>query len=192
MKCVVFHTVKSTADKKRIVKDAPFLCKDKPEELKEWLGDGYYFWECFEELAHWWGKVHYKGKYVICKTFFHCKNKEVLDLVGNTSQMREMTELVAALKADEGYQEDEFSAQFVINFLKTNTYKPFVYKAIRVYSQECSSDKEVNDTKLFFNKRSFINLCPEIQICVLDKTTLDLPMRIFYCSEKEAASSLTV
>ncbi len=73
MKRTVFQTVLSTPDKDAIIAQAPFLCKDKPGELKEWLGEGYYFWETFEALAHWWGGVrylHHHQDYVICKTTF--------------------------------------------------------------------------------------------------------------------------
>jgi len=195
VKCEVYHTVESTEDKALIIKTAPFPCQDKPGELNEWLGDGYYFWEGSIKLAHWWGKVHYKraGKhYAICRTFFHWEDGEILDLVGNTQQIKEVWKLVRQLKVNPYYDSSEFSAQFIINHIRKHAVKPFYYKAIRVYSEQCSGDKEVKDSKLFFDGHSYLNLCPEIQICVLDKTTLDLPMKLVYCSEEEDASSLTV
>ncbi|MDE6453568.1 MAG: hypothetical protein K2L27_05120 [Muribaculaceae bacterium] len=176
-----------------ILRDAPFFCSDKKGELKAWLGDGYYFWESFILLAHWWGKVHYRRKnkhYAICSTIFDCNDGEFLDLINNPSQIEDVQKVVDYLVATEEYKADKFTAQFVINFLRTKT--PFPYKAIRVYGRDCAADKSITQYRLNFNNNSSMHLCPEIQICVIDKSTIKLPVEIIYSSDTQSLDNYTV
>lgn len=193
MKRTVFHTVKSTPDKGALIKNAPFRCKDKSGELKEWLGEGYYFWETFEELPHWWGKVRYRFNdlhYVICKTDFDCPDNELLDLVSDTETIADIKSMVVEMKKHPSFKAVTFTAQFIINFIRKKT--PFSYKAIRAYGRDASSDKNITQHIYYFSMKSSIHFCPEIQICVIDKSVLKLPMEIHYCSEDDSFDSLTV
>ncbi len=193
MKRTVYHTVKYTSDKDRIIKEAPFYCREKTSGLKEWLGEGYYFWETFEALAHWWGKVRYRSRnlhYVICSTDFECEEDDMLDLVGNTEQMRDIQEIVDVMRKIPEYKATSFTAQFVVNFIRTKT--PFDFKAVRAYGINCSSDKLINQYQFPFSSKSYMHICPEIQICVIDKSVLKLPVEITYCSADYSYDSLTV
>lgn len=188
MKRTVFHTVQSTPDRDAIIKDAPFRCMDKPGEQKEWLGEGYYFWETFEELPHWWGKVRYRCKdlhYIICKTIFDCPEEDLMDLVSDTELMADIQSMVEEMRRNPYFKSTSFTAQFVINFIRKKT--PFKYKAIRAYGRDASKDRSITRHIYHFDKsrnNSTIHLCPEIQICVIDKSVLKLPMEIYYCSEE--------
>lgn len=196
MKRTVFHTVKATEDKDAIIRDAPFLCVDKADELEEkveWLGDGYYFWETFESLAHWWGKVRYlyRGSdYIICKTIFVCPEEDLLDLVGNTEQIQDIQMMVEEMKKNPVYAAPKYSAQFIINFIRLKT--PFHYKAIRAWGRDASRDKSITQHIYYFDNKASIHLNPEIQICVIDRNVLKLPMEICYCSEEDSMDCWTV
>lgn len=187
MKRTVYQTIRATPDKDAIINNAPFLCKDKPGECKEWLGEGYYFWETFEELPHWWGKVRYRHHnlhYIICRTILDCPDDELFDLVSDTELIADIKVLVDELKKNPYFKATTFSAQFIINFIRKKT--PFCYKAIRAYGRDSSKDKTITQNIYYFNNKSSIHFCPEIQICVIDKNVLKLPMEIFYCSEEES------
>ena len=59
---VLYQTVEDRGNPKEILNNGPFQCTRSP-----WLGNGYYFWDSFIELAHWWGRQGYHGQYVITK-----------------------------------------------------------------------------------------------------------------------------
>lgn len=194
METTIFQTVESTFDKNRLIREAPFPCEDDPEELKEWLGSGYYFWDTFIELAHWWGRVHYKIKkhkpYAICETTLNCDDNEILDLVGNLGQVKDVRDIYGQMLNCPQYQGKSFRAQTVIDYIRNTLKAP--YKAVRVYGENSSQDKQIKKHRLKFSSNAFLNLCPEVQICVFDKSILNLPMQLIYCSERESYNSLTV
>ena len=47
---------------------------------KDWLGEGYYFWEHYKENAEHWGKTHYNGNYEIYESEY-CNNESGLDFI---------------------------------------------------------------------------------------------------------------
>lgn len=46
----LYQTVKNNGNKQSIETFGPIYGK-----VDTWLGNGYYFWDGFIELAHWWG-----------------------------------------------------------------------------------------------------------------------------------------
>ena len=62
-KVIVFQTLKNKGNPIEIERDGPFICRWE----NSWMGTGYYFWETFLSNAHWWGKSHLNGDYVICE-----------------------------------------------------------------------------------------------------------------------------
>jgi uncharacterized protein YlbG (UPF0298 family) len=190
----IFQTVESTPNKDKLLQEAPFRCEDDPHKLKEWLGSGYYFWDTFIELAHWWGRVHYKNKkhthYAICKTVLKCNDDDILDLVGNLGQVQDVREIYRQLRNCEQYKSKEFKAQTIINYIR-NTLG-VQYKAIRAYGEHSSRDPEITKHRLKFSDKAYLNLCPEVQICVFDKSSLNLPMKLVYCSEQDSVDSFTI
>lgn len=193
METTVYQTIESTKDKDKIIREAPFLCEDDPKELKEWLGSGYYFWDTFIELAYWWGRVHYLKRhkhYAICKTKLKCDSDAILDLVGNLEQVKDVQEIIHQMRVCPEFNSKTFKAQLVINYIRNILKVP--YKAIRAYGENSSRDKSIKDFRLKFSSQAFLNLCPEVQICVIDKSILDLPVEIVFCSELTSVDSLTV
>lgn len=190
MRCKVYHTTRSGADRSDVLRKAPFRAVDNPQ-YSQWLGSGYYFWETFKDLAKWWGDVHYirRGKhYIVFSSTLNCSNRHMLDLVGNSEQIKDILLITRELQAMPEFQDTVFSAQFIINYIEKIGFR---YKAIRVYGEEsCSSDKNITNSKLFFNCRSYINLCPEIQICVKDLRVIQLPMKFEYCSEDDPNNTI--
>lgn len=177
MECTVFHTVENKENPDYIEQNAPFLCSRQ----NAWLGTGYYFWETFIDLAHWWGRTAYNNQYIICKSYLSCSNSDLLDLVGNTAQMMDMREVIKILQ--EQYK-TSLTVKFVIDWLnKIN--KNVKYKAIRVHGIKSTSDQEIAKWQIHFkeNTIAYLDFCPTIQICVLDKSILKLPLKIVYPEE---------
>lgn len=192
METTIFQTVESTPDKEKLRREAPFHCEDN--QLKEWLGSGYYFWDTFIELAHWWGKVHYQIRrhkpYAICRSLLKCSDDEILDLVGNLEQVQDVRKIYRQMRNCPQYKGKQFKAQTVIDYIRNSLKIP--YKAVRAYGENSSKDKTIKQLRLNFSSNAFLNLCPEVQICVFDKSLLKLPVDIIYCSELDSIDSLTV
>ena len=177
MECTIFHTVENRDNPNDVECNAPFLCSHKDA----WLGKGYYFWETFVELAHWWGLVTYNNHYFICKSFLSCCDSDILDLVGNTSQIEEIKDLTKSLQTQ---YSQTLTVAFVIKWMKKNL-KNFSYKAIRVHAINSVKDKSIIKWRFSFNgkNKSYLDLCPAIQICVIDKSIISLPLKIMYPEE---------
>ncbi len=80
----LFQTVEDRNNPWDIASKGPFLCS----RSNAWLGEGFYFWDSFIELAHWWGNTVYGGKYVVCKSY--CSNPlvETYDLYDNFDNLQ--------------------------------------------------------------------------------------------------------
>lgn len=155
---------------------APFQCS----KSTAWLGKGYYFWDTFIELAKEWGERVYRNNYIICKTYATYSEEEILDFVGNTTQILDLKNIT--LRLEKTYQ-TKLTIPFVINYIRKTPH--FSYKAIRILSQETFSN--LTSYKRFFRegKNACFNLCPSIQWCVIDKSILKLPVVVEYCSSDE-------
>ena len=57
----IFQTLEDRNNPDEVESQGPFICTNNP-----WLGKGYYFWDTFLDLAHWWGT----------KAFFKLRNKD--------------------------------------------------------------------------------------------------------------------
>lgn len=177
----VYHSVENTEDASKVERSAPFKCTS-PES---WFGDGYYVWETFIELAHWWGKVHYNNNYFVCESKISIDADEMLDLVGNTKQIFEVKSLRQELAIK--YSQKTITARFVIEHMKSKLTKGFPFKAIRGYGiNSVNTGDDLLLNRLCFtenNNKAYLDLTPAIQICVLDKKVLRIPMKIIYPEE---------
>lgn len=78
----ILQTIQDKNNPDYVEEHGPFL-----GERNTWLGRGYYFWERFVEIAHWWGNSHCSGNYMICSASVSLGNDELLDLVNSTEDM---------------------------------------------------------------------------------------------------------
>lgn len=159
----LFQTLEDRNNPDEVESKGPFKCTKKP-----WLGEGYYFWDTFIDLAHWWGKIGYNYNYIICQSYCDNNPEMIFDLAGNTEQLIEFNQYVKVLK--ETYKNKFISVSFVIEHMKK--LPGFQYKAIRanpVYST--SQDKYLKSQRLKFiqNHISYLELIPPFQICIIDK-----------------------
>lgn len=146
-------------------------------ETDAWLSSGYYFWDTIVDNAHWWGKVHYSGNYMIGKTACDKHSKELYDLVGDLEERKKFFQIRDKLIEKTG---KELLVSEVIGFLRKCTKFENEYKAVRAYP--CKSKKEYNSITMRFslNNKAYMSLSEPYQICVFDLAFLEKPFEIIY------------
>lgn len=155
----VYQTISNQGKPKYTIETlGPIYCVNNP-----WLGNGYYFWDGFIELAHWWGNKHYAGNYIICQANLNFEDSEYYDLVGNTFHLRCFKAGMMALKAKLKCNNLTVSA-VLAEFRKHSDN--FHYKVIRARSEHHIEDSE--NVRFVEDDRGYMITIPAIQICVTD------------------------
>lgn len=171
---ILYQTVEDRSNPDYIEQYGPFKCTNK----NSWLGHGYYFWDTFIDIAHWWGELNYrKNGYIICQSSCDGDLEKVYDLVGKPELFKEI-EQVAAIIRQRNNTEFVYVPE-IFEYLKQKTSFLSRYKAIRVYPLETLPNHNV---RYRFNRknRAFIDTRPAIQFCILDKDFLNGEYRIVY------------
>lgn len=158
----LYQTIDDRNDPDSVIEHGPFFCKKNP-----WLGKGFYFWDNLLERAHWWGKTHYRNKYMICCADAFIDDSEYLDLVGNMTQLNFFRDCCGEIKKT--YPKD-LTIPFVLQKLMKDGNFPF--KAIRVRSEYCGGHKLDNTLKFVKYHESYMDLNPPVQICIYDKSLI--------------------
>lgn len=166
---ILYQAVDNRDNADDVERFGPFLCQRNP-----WLGNGYYFWDTFIELAHWWGRQGYNSTYMVCQA--SCLNNldRIFDLVGNTTHMQIMKKYKQIL--EERKPDTKITPAFIIMHMK-NVARVFDYAAIRacgVDSVNYDCELKVNRLKFRKSGRAYLDLTPAIQICIIDKKQIEL------------------
>lgn len=182
MKIVIYQTLKDKNNPDEIEEYGPFPCR-RPNA---WLGDGYYFWDTFIDLAHWWGQKSLSNSYIVCEGIIY-KDHTCWDLHGDGSHLQEFEDICWEI-VDSGISSTEkLLVPQVIEFIKKKGQ--FKYKAIRALGVDSitnwfSSGIELLKIRFNSGKKPFLNLRPAVQVCLVDKQALSLQgFRIVYPDE---------
>lgn len=145
-----------------------------------WAGPGFYFWESDIRLAHWWGRSHCKGRYLIAKSQIDFSDK-CFDLYDNPDHKEEIRKIWKLLKEDTRLDTKSTSLSTVLRYLRENDI--FDFEAIRFCG--INSIGTGNSTKKFRSRISFtddydenkpeqyVDLCPPIQYCLFSENSLN-------------------
>lgn len=166
----LYHTLEDRDNPDYIESNAPFPCDAK----NAWLGNGYYFWDSLIANAHWWGKSHCKGNYVIVE--YNCDshvNNKCLDLHGNMEHLKWFNEVIDLLKSQNLYTHTTTVAK-VIEYLKNKTDFETTYEAIRAYGHFSRSERNTISIPFEVNKPFYLEQIPAVQICLFRKKSLNL------------------
>lgn len=167
---ILYQTVGDRGNPEEVERQGPFIC----ERDNAWLGTGYYFWDTFIELAHWWGDYGYNRNYMICEASCD-ENDKIFDLVGNTDHIQILDKYSKLLKEKKPKQ--TITVAFVIMHMRLILKKDFRYKAIRANGIDTvNKGKLIEENRLCFNfnNRAYLDLKPAIQICIINKKEMGL------------------
>ncbi len=169
----IYQAVEDRDNPDEIEQNGPFLCRRKDA----WLGIGYYFWDYFIELAHWWGSECYNGNYVICLSHCDAKFPNTFDLYNNPEHLKAIRTLCKELSLQ--YPNKTITVPFVLEMLKDHSDFLTKYQAIRAKADRCW---RYSPRISFVAKNSaYLEIIPPIQICVLKKAfLLDGEYKIVY------------
>lgn len=160
----LYQTVEDRNNPSKIESEGPFLCVRN----NAWLGRGYYFWDTFVELAHWWGNTIYGGKYVVCQSYCDGLLPDTYDLYDDFETLRDFSNLKDELQ--KRLHRNNISVSDVICFLKKHSDFSSQYKAIRAKATGCMKH---SPTMRFVNYNiARLELMPPVQFCVMDKSFL--------------------
>jgi|WetSurMetagenome_2_1015567.scaffolds.fasta_scaffold276741_3 hypothetical protein len=165
----IYQTLEDRDNPDGIEINGPFKCDRKDA----WLGDGYYFWDTFIELAHWWGHKGYNGNYIICKSNFKYENDDIFDLVGNTEHIMDFRKIGDYLRKN--VYKPEISVRYIVDYMKTHVRDFRKYKAIRVNGiDSINGDERMLENRYYFNKNNnaYLDCMPCIQLCVFSKKNI--------------------
>jgi hypothetical protein len=176
------HTCMSKGTNEFIEQNAPFFAKVKSaEEVDQFLGSGYYFWDNHIEMAHRWGKDHYQNKYTIVESSAYIGLDVCLDLVGCRAHMKALHDLEQDLLHKNVKKKQQWTVGECIEFLKELDDKNvFPYEVIRAVDQVLP--KKFKQQAMFFVTKTnhFTVLNPKIALCFLNKDVLLQPISIIY------------
>ncbi len=160
----LFQAVRDLNNPDEIEQKGPFVCSRKDA----WLGEGYYFWEHYIDLAHWWGQFSLSNNYVVCRSYCDATYPDTFDLHNNPEHLTLIKTLSEALAKE--YPGKLITVNFVLEMLKSHSDFAKDFKAIRAKAERCW--KYV--PRLPFKKHSvaYLETVPPIQVCVLDKSFL--------------------
>ena len=162
----------------REVPEGPIYCSTRDARL----GEGYYFWDSAINAAHWWGRQHYQGNYIICQSFYDAHSDHYFDLLGNVEHRSILNECADILRQR---KPDDFSLAEVLELLKCQLpqFKE-LYWAIRaeainksypdrkhdipLVKGECSLCDEVDIPFAYGGKRLVLSCSQRVQVCVMN------------------------
>lgn len=174
MNRVLYQTIEDRNNPDEVEQHGPFKCTNKTA----WLGHGYYFWDTFIDLAHWWGGLNYNPNgYMICQSSCGEDMNNVYDLVGKPELFIEIEQVATIIKTYNKVK--EVYVPEIIEYLKQKTSFLNKYKAIRV-NPLCTRHNADFRYKFHYKNKAFIDTRPAIQFCVLDKCFLSSKYHIVY------------
>lgn len=160
----LYHTIRKGNNVSLSIQNAPYLCSDKP-----WLGIGYYFWDSFIDLAHWWGETHYHGNYIITEAQCPFADDEVYDLINNPEHIKQFANYVEMLEQKTG---NEVTVPQAIEHMKKHTKFSQIYKAVRAdgrlsisYFYE-ENTPYIRRVRFNLDKKQYLDLLPPWQYCI--------------------------
>lgn len=132
----------------------------KSEPLKQWFGEGYYFWTDSDRFAKNWG--NYSKRFISKYCIGFSNQNDVFDLVGNAAHQEEFTEMLnLIIKKSSKSEEMDISAVFY--FLRNEGILS-QYKAIK------GSGNSYHTLGCFISgRKEKLMFVDRIQLCLFDK-----------------------
>jgi hypothetical protein len=179
MQTIGHHTCKRDGGAEQVLALAPFLAEYNEAEGKvPFLGEGYYFWDDNLDLAHHWGRVHYRNKYLILEADLTFAEKELLDLVGSRRDMRYLQDIRNEL-LQRGLMEGDWEVSKLVALLRhLQQSQPtgseiFPFAAIRAVDHSMAGHKQL-PAKFVAERENYTLVNPRMIICIFEKKEITL------------------
>lgn len=170
----LFQTRKNTGNPLKIENGGPYKCVREDA----WLGQGYYFWDTFVELAHKWGKTAYNNNYIICKSSCSDDNMSLVYDLYDPQTLKDLKNITIKIQTKMS-NDRKLYMKDIINLIKSRPcFKK--YKAIRARFDKSLT---IQDNHIDVLKNTYLDLTPPIQWCIIDKSILFNNYKIIYPQE---------
>lgn len=175
-----FQTISDKGNPEYILKNGPFISTHDSlnDGVGPWIGEGYYFWEHNISLAHWWGKSHILGDYVICSCNLEYDKLQLWDLYNDHDHLAELDRINKYLNDKLEIPYNDLTLVKVIRYMKDNDL--FTYSAVRVISIGVINEKKnigeevMKRMRFSTNHKSYFDIIPPIQVCLYHRKALNL------------------
>lgn len=155
---ILYQTLEDRLNPMEVKEHGPYRC----EHDKAWLGNGYYFWDTFIDLAHWWGKMAHKNKYIIGKIEYFYDEEKIYDLL-DPDNLLDFQNYYTMLKQK---TKRKYTVSAILQHMKEHTN--FNYLGVRIRGEHSTKDIKENKVRFIDNRSSFLDMTPPIQICLFD------------------------
>lgn len=156
----LYQTIRAEGSIEKIEREGPFECVREDA----WLGRGCYYWETFEEHAHWWGRRRpFKGNYFIFQTNLSIDRSKLYDLE-DTDTLQEFFELKVEL--EKNYKNASLTVSFVLQYLRKKGLLNYCAVRARFIKGKCNIMYPIK------GETPYMQLKPHIQICLMDKSVI--------------------
>lgn len=162
----IYQTVRDDNNPDEVEQIGPFRCVNNP-----WLGEGYYFWDTFIELAHWWGRQGYENSYMICQASCENDSDKIFDLVGDTEHLSEIRQYKEALEIKN--PDRKITVPFIIQHMRRHS--DFDFCAIRASAIDTvKKDVRLMKNRIIFRigNTAYLDTTPAIQLCIINKKSI--------------------
>ena len=167
----LYQTLEDKDNPDDVERDGPFICDRKDA----WLGRGYYFWDTFIELGHWWGNHYYGESYIICHAICDYDEHEKCYDLSIPETIQDFVDTIEAMKR-RNIPLDDSTVPSVINYLKSINQFPYIVIRANAMNTIKANDPYFKRFKIPFQTKypAYLDLRPPYQLCFLTKKAFNL------------------
>jgi len=173
-----------------VEQSAPFKAVNKPPEVengdikyRQFLGEGYYFWDDNEQMAHIWGNHRCEGTYFITETEIYIGIDWCFDLVGCRPHLKLLKHAIEKYESDRKRKVCIGECIELLKQIKSEKDESFQFKIIRAVDDYVTDNYNPSTVNFVENFKHTMKLDPKISLCVIDKIVLLRPISITYSSK---------
>lgn len=164
----VQHTCQNKGGMAFVLENAPFFSEyNVKEDMKPFLGAGFYFWEYNLDYAKVWGRNHYNNSFFIVESEITINDEDdsfYLDLAGNREHLVGFVELLKEFDLIDDKGTKGIDLCYIVSYLRDKfPEEVFPFKVIRAVDYK---NNETSGIKIAFNDKgkSYTILNPRIII----------------------------
>jgi hypothetical protein len=180
---ILYQTLQDLNNPEEVLAHGPYICIDDDA----WLGHGFYFWDTFTKLGHFWGKAIIKGPYMICRGECDFNSQICFDLHGEPEHI-ELFNAIYDVMEDEGLIDEQTTVSDIFYHLHEKL-GIFQWKAVRISGVNTIAARTFDGEytyRLQFvpGQKQYFDRMPPVQICIYDLEALKFKNFEIYYPDK--------